>query len=185
MTKNILRLLLFVTISITCIQASGAPTELAPFDQAGSYFDEDQGLIIGSDGLRYWHQTNNTMKNENGVIFKFRLFSIKASDGKRYKKASRSHIKENWELKRYPVKLSQRMLTIREDAGVDFKELSNAIENGDSIYLSKQERDSLSAYLRVRQHEQDSWDGSFRTNRTGRTTCTTVGMNTVCTTTSY
>lgn len=92
-----------------------------PFDQAGSYFDEDQGLIIGSDGLKYWHKTNNTMKNENG----------------------------------------------------------------DSIYLSKQERDSLSAYLRVRQHEQDSWDGSFRTNRTGRTTCTTIGMNTVCTTTSY
>ncbi|WP_040313777.1 hypothetical protein [Bacteriovorax sp. BAL6_X] len=63
------------------------------------------------------------MRKEKGVIFNFGFFSIKSSDGKRYKKASKKYIKDNWELKRSPVK-----------------------------------------------------HGSFRT------TCTTIGMNAVCTT---
>lgn len=184
--KSIFGIFLIMLISISSAQAGIFPTKLAPFDQAGSYFDEDQGLIIGSDGLKYWHVDNYEMRNEKGVIFKFGLFAIKSSDGKRYKKANKRHIKENWDERRYPVKLSMRMLTIREDADIDFKELSRAVENGESIYLSEQERTSLSAYLTMRQHDQDSWDGSFRTRRSsGKTECTTIGMNTFCTTRSY
>lgn len=182
--KTILNTLIafFITFSI---QASNSLNQYAPFDQAGSYFDVDQGLIIGTDGLKYWHEAPNRIRNENGIIFKIGFFSIKSSDGLRYKKTASTYIKENWKIKEYPVQLSRKMFTFREDAGVDFKRISQAVENGENIHLSSEERRLLSAYLSVRSHAQNSSNGSFRTANSGTKTCHIVGSSMYCVTTDY
>lgn len=139
--------------------------EYAPFERPGTYFDMDQGVMVDNNGIRYWHVSSNKVLSDNGLTYKMGLFRIKSSDGKRYRKLSSSKRPDEWSNGNHPVTLSKKTLTFRENNGTDMGKLSQAISNGDSIYLSDEERDTLSAYLSLRDHDEDNWDGSFRNQR--------------------